>query len=176
MASSGETTLFVSDVLVIQPADGAGAARGCVMQYRIMEYKGREHPDMCWQDAKLELWGGRLQWHFSVPVGRMQVQVRCVGGSRVESEASAASAPKAFLVRRMICPVCFVSFSGTALLIMIRCYCCLVACCCFETNSPSLLVFPSRVQLVGPSGDALTPIGAGRFMPLRSKFRVGRLE
>ncbi len=94
--SEGEPVLFAEDVLVITPAPGS-AGRDVVMQFRISGYSGRHGPPSDWQDAKPEMWKGEQQWCFTLPSGRMSVEVRARNSAT--DTPSKPSAARTFLVR-----------------------------------------------------------------------------
>jgi hypothetical protein len=96
LSAVGETTLFADDALVITPGPST-TVEDLIMQYRVSGYSGVTAPPSDWQDSRLEMWRGVAQWCFTLPRGRMAVEVRAV--SRASGAASAPSAAKAFLVR-----------------------------------------------------------------------------
>ncbi len=87
-----ETVLFAEDVLVIE-----GIQAGWTGQYRITDYAGVTRPTEDWQYAVTESWRGVPQQCFTLPRGRMKVEVRAINPST--GEASGPSYPVQFLVR-----------------------------------------------------------------------------
>jgi hypothetical protein len=111
MSASGETRLLLGDVLVIVPATGpgsastssvSGASGDVAMQYRVSGYQGSMAPPTTWQPARQEVWEGQPQWCFSLPTGRMNVEVQAV--NQRTGKASGASSAVGFLVRGMSIP------------------------------------------------------------------------
>lgn len=90
--------MFTDDVLVVIP--GPVTTSGDVgMQYRVSDFSGMggHVPSSEWQGVCLEAGKGEAQWCFTLPRGRMSVEVRAV--SKVSGGVSEPSVAKRIVVR-----------------------------------------------------------------------------